>query len=127
MQFTPGKPYASCGADRAPFSRNTRAPTLSSSLVDIPGLTLLRIAAIASATTCPARISPSRSAWLSIDTGESYGSGHAEDVGDRFQLPEEQVGEPLERRLPQVVPVLAESSDHLFTAPAESGESKQAV
>src|SRR6185437_3165815 len=54
-------------------------------------------------------------------------SGHAEDVGDRFQLPEEQVGEPLERRLPQVVPVLAELPDHVFTAPAEPGETEQAV
>jgi hypothetical protein len=51
----------------------------------------------------------------------------AKDVGDRFEFPEQQVGEPLKRRLPQFVLVSAESPDHLVAPSAESCESQQAL
>ena len=51
----------------------------------------------------------------------------AKDVGDRFEFPEQQVGEPLKRRLPQFVLVSAESPDHLIAASAESCESQQTL
>jgi hypothetical protein len=60
---------------RRPRSKSTEnvCADIIEFLVEIPGWTLRRIAAIASATTRPARVSPSRSSCDSIDIAASYG------------------------------------------------------
>src|SRR5687768_4634660 len=61
----------SCGADRAPCSFKTAAPTSSSSAVVIPHRTARTMASRARATTRPASLIPSKSAADSIDISSS--------------------------------------------------------
>src|SRR5439155_13663014 len=68
MQFTPGNLYTSCGADCAPCSRMTVAPTSSSSAVVMPDRTARFMASSMRRTIAPAARIPANSSGPVIDT-----------------------------------------------------------
>src|SRR5215510_911762 len=80
ISTTPGNPYSSAGADRAPCAANTRAATSSSSPVVTPARTFFANASSVSRATSAACFNPSQSAIDSMDI--VFSQSHARRIQD---------------------------------------------